>query len=145
MNNWFKDFKRQTQLEQQTLQRFTIREYESLEEILYDLSDYLTINYGDKKFFEKKELFVKSLYEENNLSNVKDQYKEYIIDFFLDSCKEINLTKLKHNENYLKENDLLNGEGMTPNMDRHSIVMANIADLMVLAIENWYDKRVKDE
>ena len=54
MNNWFKDFKRQTQLEQQTLQRFTIREYESLEEILYDLSDYLTINYGDKKFFEKK-------------------------------------------------------------------------------------------
>ena len=83
--------------------------------------------------------------EENNLRNVKDQYKEYIIDFFLDSCKEINLTKLKNNENYLKENDLLNGEGMSPNMDRHSIVMANIADIMVLAIENWYDERVKDE
>jgi len=45
----------------------------------------------------------------------------------------------------LKENDLLNGEGMSPNMDRHSIVMANIADIMVLAIENWYDERVKDE
>ena len=145
MNNWFEDFKRRTQLEQQTLQRFSIREYESLEEVLYDLSDYLLMAYGGKKFFKKKEIFVRSLYEENNLRNVKDQYKEYIIDFFLDSCKEINLTKLKHNENYLKENDLLNGEGMSPNMDRHSIVMANIADIMVLAIENWYDKRVKDE
>ena len=57
MNNWFEDFKRQTRLEQQTLQRFSIREYESLEEVLYDLSDYLLMAYGGKKFFEKKRTF----------------------------------------------------------------------------------------
>lgn len=145
MNNWFEDFKRQTQLEQQTLQRFSIREYESLEEVLYDLSDYLLIAYGGKKFFEKKELFIKSLYEENNLSNIKEQFKEYIICFFLDSCKEINLRRIENNESYLRENDLLNEEGINPNTDRHTIVMANIVELMVIAIENWYDERVKDE
>lgn len=145
MNNWFEDFKRQTQLEQQTLQRFSIREYESLEEVLYDLSDYLLMAYGGKKFFEKKELFIKSLYEENNLSNIKEQFKEYIICFFLDSCKEINLRRIENNESYLRENDLLNEEGINPNTDRHTIVMANIVELMVIAIENWYDERVKDE
>jgi hypothetical protein len=145
MNNWFEDFKRQTQLEQQTLQRFSIREYESLEEVLYDLSDYLLMAYGGKKFFEKKELFIKSLYEENNLSNIKEQFKEYIICFFLDSCKEINLRRIENNESYLRENDLLNEEGMNPNTDRHTIVMANIVELMVIAIENWYDEKVKDE
>lgn len=145
MNNWFEDFKRQTQLEQQTLQRFSIREYESLEEVLYDLSDYLLMAYGGKKFFEKKELFIKSLYEENNLSNIKEQFKEYIICFFLDSCKEINLRRIENNESYLRENDLLNEEGMNPNTDRYTIVMANIVELMVIAIENWYDERVKDE
>ena len=145
MNNWFEDFKRQTRLEQQTLQRFSIREYESLEEVLYDLSDYLLMAYGGKKFFEKKELFIQSLYEENNLSNIKEQFKEYIICFFLDSCKEINLTRIENNESYLRENDLLNEEGMNSNTDRHTIVMANIVELMVIAIENWYDERVKDE
>ena len=145
MNNWFEDFKRQTRLEQQTLQRFSIREYESLEEVLYDLSDYLLMAYGGKKFFEKKELFIKSLYEENNLSNIKEQFKEYIICFFLDSCKEINLRRIENNESYLRENDLLNEEDMNPNTDRHTIVMANIVELMVIAIENWYDERVKDE
>ena len=145
MNNWFEDFKRQTQLEQQTLQRFSIREYGSLEEVLYDLSDYLLMAYGGKKFFEKKELFIKSLYEKNNLSNIKEQFKEYIICFFLDSCKEINLRRIENNESYLRENDLLNEEGMNPNTDRHTIVMANIVELMVIAIENWYDERVKDE
>ena len=145
MNNWFEDFKRQTRLEQQTLQRFSIREYGSLEEVLYDLSDYLLMAYGGKKFFEKKELFIKSLYEKNNLSNIKEQFKEYIICFFLDSCKEINLRRIENNESYLRENDLLNEEGMNPNTDRHTIVMANIVELMVIAIENWYDERVKDE
>ena len=145
MNNWFEDFKRQTRLEQQTLQRFSIREYESLEEVLYDLSDYLLMAYGGKKFFEKKELFIKSLYEENNLSNIKEQFKQYIICLFLDSCKEINLTRIENNESYLRENDLLNEEDMNPNTDRHTIVMANIVELMVIAIENWYDERVKDE
>ena len=145
MNNWFEDFKRQTLLEQQTLQRFSIREYESLEEVLYDLSDYLLMAYGGKKFFEKKELFIQSLYGENNLSNIKEQFKEYIICFFLDSCKEIYLTRIENNESYLRENDLLNEEGMNPNTDRHTIVMANIVELMVIAIENWYDERVKDE
>ena len=29
---------------------------------------------------------------------------------------------------------------MTPNLDRHTIVMANIVDFMILAIENWYDE-----
>ena len=145
MNNWFEDFKRQTLLEQQTLQRFSIREYESLEEVLYDLSDYLLMAYGGKKFFEKKELFIQSLYEENNLSNIKEHFKEYIICFFLDSCKEIYLTRIENNESYLRENDLLNEEGMNPNTDRHTIVMANIVELRVLAIENWYDERVKDE
>ena len=34
---------------------------------------------------------------------------------------------------------------MNPNTDRHTIVMANIVELMVIAIENWYDEKVKDE
>ena len=51
MNNWFEDFKRQTRLEQQTLQRFSIREYESLEEVLYDLSDYLINGIWRQKVF----------------------------------------------------------------------------------------------
>jgi len=88
MNNWLEDFKKKTQLEHQTLHRFYTREYESLDEVLYDLNDYLQIAYGGKRFEEQKELFTNTLYEENDLSNLKDQYKEHIIDFFLNSCKE---------------------------------------------------------
>lgn len=145
MNNWLEDFKKKTQLEHQTLYRFYTREYESLDEVLYDLNDYLHIAYGGKRFKEQKELFINSLYEENDLSNLKDQYKEHIIDFFLNSCKEINLKKLINNEDYLRDNDLLNEEGMDSNLDRHTIVTANIVDFMILAIENWYDERTKDE
>ena len=145
MNNWLEDFKKKTQLEHQTLYRFYTREYESLDEVLYDLHDYLHIAYGGKRFEEQKELFINSLHEGNNLSNLKDQYKEHIIDFFLNSCKEINLKKLINNEDYLRNNDLLNEEGMDLNLDRHTIVMANIVDFMILAIENWYDERTKDE
>ena len=61
---------------------FYTREYESLDEVLYDLNDYLQIAYGGKRFEEQKELFTNTLYEENDLSNLKDQYKEHIIDFF---------------------------------------------------------------
>jgi len=100
---------------------------------------------GGKRFEEQKELFTNTLYEENDLSNLKDQYKEHIIDFFLNSCKEINLKKLINNEDYLRDNDLLNEEGMDSNLDRHTIVTANIVDFMILAIENWYDEKTKDE
>ena len=61
----------------------------------------------------------------------------------LNSCKEINLKKLINNEDYLRDNDLLNMEGMDPNQDRNNVVMANIVDFMILAIENWYDERTK--
>ena len=50
MNNWLEDFKKKTQLEHQTLYRFYTREYESLDEVLYDLNDYLQIAYGGKRF-----------------------------------------------------------------------------------------------
>tara|TARA_B100001057_G_scaffold336371_1_gene337163 strand:- start:467 stop:904 length:438 start_codon:yes stop_codon:yes gene_type:complete len=145
MNNWLEDFKKKTQLEHQTLYRFYTREYESLDEVLFDLNDYLEIAYGGNRFEEQKELFINSHYKENNLSNLKDQYKEHIIDFFLNSCKEINLKKLINNEDYLRDNDLLNEQGKDSNLDRHTIVMANIVDFMILAIENWYDERTKDE
>jgi hypothetical protein len=145
MNNWLEDFKKKTQLERLTLHRFSTKEYESIEEVLNDLNDYLEIAYGGEEFLEQKELFINSLYEENSLSNLKDQYKEHIIDFFLDSCKEINLKKLENNKDYLRDNNLLNEEGMTPNLDRHTIVMANIVELIIIAIENWYDERAKDE
>ena len=58
MDNWLEDFKKKTQLEHQTLYRFYTREYESLDEVLYDLNDYLQIAYGGKRFEEQKELFI---------------------------------------------------------------------------------------
>ena len=145
MNDWLENFKKKTQLEHLTLHRFSTKEYESIEEVLHDLNDYLEIAYGGEKSLEQKELFINSLYEENSLSNLKDQYKEHIIDFFLDSCKEINLKKLANNKDYLRDNNLLNEEGMTQNLDRHTIVMANIVELIIIALENWYDERAKDE
>ena len=33
---------------------------------------------------------------------------------------------------------------MDSNLDRHTIVTANIVDFMILAIENWYDERIKN-
>lgn len=145
MNNWLEEFKKRIKLEQQTLKRFSNKEYESLDDVFYDLSSYLQIVYGGKQFLVQKELFIRGLYKESGLSNLNNQYKEYIITFFLDSCKEINLRKLENNEDYLRDNDLLNEEGMNPNLNRHTIIMANIVELMVLFIENWYDERVKDE
>ena len=54
MNNWLEDFKKKTQLEHQTLYRFYTREYESLDEVLYDLNDYLQIAYAAKSLRNKK-------------------------------------------------------------------------------------------
>ena len=143
MNNWLENFKKKTQLEHQILHRFYTKQYESLDVVFYDLNDHLEVAYGGKRFEEQKELFINSLYEKNDLSNLRDQYKEHIIDFFLNSCKEINLKELINNEEYLRDNDLLNMEGMDPNQDRNDVVMANIVDFMILAIENWYDERTK--
>ena len=110
MSEWFNNFKLQLALERHSLESISNKKYESIDEILYDIHSYLEISYRPQLFEQKKELFCLSIYETQNLGNIKNQFKDYILDDFFENCHDINLDRLKKNENYLLENGLLEEE-----------------------------------
>lgn len=145
MSDWLQGFKLRTALEQQTLKRISKRKYQSIDEILYDLLDYLEIAYGQQLFRYKKELFHVSLFENKNFGNPKEQYKEYILDNFFENCLELDLEILEKDETYLIENGLLKKEDMSLDKDRYTLIMTNLVEIMTQSIECWYYERYKNE
>lgn len=145
MSEWLQGFKLRITLEQQTLKRISKRKYQSIDEILYDLLDYLDIAYGSQLFRYKKELFHVSLFENENLGNLKEQYKEYILDNFFENCLELDLEMLEKDETYLLENGLLKDEDMSLDKDRYTLIMTNLVEIMTQSIECWYYERYKNE
>jgi len=145
MNNWLQNFKMRLALEGQTLNRIANRKYQTIDEILYDLHDYLEITYGPQLFRYKKELFHISLYENENLGNLKEQFKEYILDNFFENCLELDLEILEKDETYLIENGLLKEEDMSLDKDRYTLIMTNLVEIMTQSIEYWYYERYKNE
>jgi len=145
MKEWLQNFKIRLALECQTLNRIANRKYQTIDEILYDLYDYLEIAYGPQLFRYKKELFHISLYENENLGNLKEQFKEYILDNFFENCLELDLEILEKDETYLIENGLLKEEDMSLDKDRYTLIMTNLVEIMTQSIEYWYYERYKNE
>lgn len=144
MSEWFQNFKLELALERQSLKRISNKKYESIDEILYDIHNYLEISYRPQLYEQKKELFYLSLCESQNLGNIKDQFKDYILDNFFENCHDINLEILEKNENYLLANGLLKEEDMSLDKDRHTLIMTNLVEIMINSIERWCDERYQD-
>lgn len=145
MSEWFNNFKLQLALERHSLESISNKKYESIDEILYDIHNYLEISYRPQLFEQKKELFCLSIYETQNLGNIKNQFKDYILDDFFENCHDINLDKLEKNEDYLLENGLLKEEDMSLDNDRHTLIMTKLVEIMIQSIECWYYARDKNE
>ena len=145
MSEWFNNFKLQLALERHSLESISNKKYESIDEILYDIHSYLEISYRPQLFEQKKELFYLSVYETQNLGNLKNQFKDYILDDFFENCHDINLDKLEKNEDYLLENGLLKEEDMSLDNDRHTLIMTKLVEIMIQSIECWYYARDKNE
>ncbi len=145
MSEWFQNFKLQLALERHSLESISNKKYESIDEILYDIHNYLEISYRPQLFEQKKKLFYLSVYETQNLGNLKNQFKDYILDDFFENCHDINLDKLEKNEDYLLENGLLKEEDMSLDNDRHTLIMTKLVEIMIQSIECWYYARDKNE
>ena len=144
MSEWFQNFKLELALERQSLKRISNKKYESIDEILYDIHNYLEISYRPQLYEQKKELFYLSLCESQKLGNIKDQFKDYILDNFFENCDDLNLEILEKNENYLLANGLLKEEDMSLDKDRHTLIMTNLVEIMINSIERWCDERYQD-